>query len=162
MIKRAVSVATILFLLTSTLGAAEVIPGRWEKVDLLASGSPIIIRTRYSEVIQCKYFDSNRETLLVVEASGAQRRIRRDEVENIVAEQYDDGLRNGMLIGMSAGVAGAILLATASKDALHRSRANIAVLGGVLFGLMGMGVGSLIDYEHKGRELIYQAPKVDK
>jgi hypothetical protein len=162
MIKRTASLVTILSFLASSLGAAEIIPGRWEKVDLLTSGSPIIIRTRYSEVIQCTYFDSNRETLLVVETSGAQRRIRKDEVDSIVAEQYDDRLRNGMLIGMSAGVAGAIALSFASEDALHRSRANIAVLGGIMFGLMGMGVGALVDYEHKGRELIYQAPKVEK
>jgi hypothetical protein len=162
MARRTASAVTILFFFASTLRAAEVIPGRWEKIDLLASGSPITVRTRYSEVIQCTYYDSNRESLLVVETSGAQRRIRKEEVETVIAEQYDDSLKNGMLIGLAAGVAGAIAMASASKDALHRSSANIAVFGSILFGLMGMGVGALADYEHKGRELIYQVPKVGK
>ncbi len=149
-------------LIAPHLHAAEVIPGRWEKVDLLIAGSSITVKTRYSEVIRCSYYDSNRDSLLVVEPGGKQRRIRKDEVESIIAEQYDDSLKNGMLIGMASGVGAALLLAFASDKSLHRSRANIAVFGSIMFGLMGLGVGALVDYEHKGREVIYQAPKADK
>ncbi len=159
MIRRSLSLTLALLLVAGSLPAAEVIPGKWQKVDLLPSGSPIIVKTRYGEKIECIYFDSNRDSLLVVEASGNYRRVRKEEVESVVAEKYDDSLANGAIIGLSAGVGVAMLTAAFSKDALHRSRVNIAVFGSVLFGLLGMGIGTLVDYHHRGNELIYVAPK---
>ncbi len=159
MIRRFLSLAMAFLLLACSLPAAEVIRGKWQKVDMLPAGSPIIIKTRYGEKLECTYFDSNRESLLVVETGRGQRRIRKEDVESVIAEKYDDSLVNGAVIGLSAGVAAALLAAALSKDALHRSRVNIAVFGSVLFGLSGMGIGALVDYRYRGSEVIYLSPK---
>ena len=159
MIRRLLSIAVAFPLLVCSLPAAEVIPGKWQKVDLLPAGSPIIIKTRYGEKLECAYFDSNRESILIVETGAGQRRIRKEDVESIIAQKYDDRLLNGALIGLSVGVAVALLTAALSKDALHRSRVDIALFGSALFGLSGMGIGALVDFHHKGSEVIYVAPK---
>lgn len=158
MIRRFLSLTLTFLLLAGFLSAAEIIAGKWQKVDLLPSGSPIIIKTRFGEKIECTYFDSNRDSILVVDRGGNNRRIRKEEVASVIAEKYDDRLVNGAVIGLSAGVAVAMLTAAFSHDAFHRSRANIAIFGGALFGLSGMGIGTLVDYHHRGNELIYLSP----
>ena len=159
MIRRFLSLAVASSLMICSLPAAEVIPGKWQKVDLLPAGSPIIIKTRFGEKLECSYFDSNRESILVVENGRSQRRIRKEDVESIIAQKYDDRLLNGAVIGLSAGVAAALLTAALDKDGLHRNRVNMAVFGSVLFGLAGMGIGTLIDYHHRGSEVIYVSAK---
>ncbi len=157
MIRRFPSLAMIILLLAYSLPAAEVIPGKWQKVDMLEAGSPIIIKTKYGEKLKCTYFDSNRESLLIVENGGGQRRIRKEDVESVIAEKYDDRLFNGAVIGLSVGVGATLLTAALSKDSPQRNRVNLAVFGSILFGLTGMGIGSLVDFHHRGSEVIYTA-----
>jgi hypothetical protein len=157
MFRKLISAAMAFLLLIVSLPAAEVIPGRWQKVDLLPAGSPITIKTIYGERVPCTYFGSDRETLLIVESRSNQRRIRKTEIESIIAEKYEDRLINGAVIGLSAGVASALLLSLARKNAPHRDRVNLAVFGSVLFGLSGMGIGTLVDFQHSGREEIFRA-----
>jgi hypothetical protein len=128
-------------------------------VDLLLAGSEIIIKTKYSELLAVRYFGSDWETLLIVDARGGQRRISKAVIESITAEEYDDSLVNGALLGLSAGVGLALLLALISRNWAGHSRGANAAFGGILFGLGGMGIGSLIDYHHRGREVIYLARK---
>lgn len=155
------SAAMALLLLGCTMPvSAQVIPGRWEKVDNLPAESEIIIKTRYGEVVECMYFSSDRETLLIVETGArGQRRILKSSVEKVTASKYDDRLTNGALIGLSAGAGFGALLASISRSASLGNSAGDRVLGAAVFGVLGMGVGALIDYEHRGREVLYEAPK---
>jgi len=138
---------------------AQVIPGKWQKVDLLTAGSEITIRTNYGETLDCFYFSSARESLLVVESiSKEQRRIPKGSVKQIIARHYDDRLRNGAVLGFTAGAASGIAITAATSTRRHRNTITDRVLGSLLFGLLGMGVGVLVDYRHKGEEVLYQAP----
>lgn len=139
------------------LSSAEVVRGKWQKVDNLAPASPITITTRPGERLKCTYFSSDRETLLVVEAGGKQRRIPKSVIQTVIAEKYDDRLINGAVVGLIGGITSAALLATLPKDMSHRTRVTTGIFGGVLFGLTGLGIGALIDYHHQGSEVIYQA-----
>jgi hypothetical protein len=159
MSRKFISAAMAFLFLTGFLPVADVIPGKWQKVDLLPAGSPITIKTIYGEQVPCTYFGSDRETLLIVETRRNQRRIRKAEIETIIAEKYDDRLVNGAVIGLSAGVAFALLLSLARGETSHHDRVTLAVFGSVLFGLCGMGVGTLVDYQHQGREVVYRAAK---
>jgi hypothetical protein len=159
MFRKFTAAALAFLLLTCSLPAAEVVPGKWQKVDLLPAGSPITIKTIYGEQVPCTYFSSDRETLLIVETLGNQRRIRKAEIESIFAEKCDDRLINGAVIGLSAGVASALLLALARGDSSHQDKVGTAVYGSILFGLCGMGIGTLVDYHHQGREEVYRAAK---
>jgi hypothetical protein len=138
---------------------AQVIPGKWQKVELLPAGSPIVIKTFSGEVLDCFYFHASREILLVVESiSKEQRRIPKSTVRQIIAKDYDDRLLNGGLTGLVAGAAAGILITSVTDTARNNNTAGDHVLGALLFGLLGMGFGSLIDYKHKGREVVYEAP----
>ncbi len=156
--RKFLSAAMVVLLLAGSGRAADVIRGKWQKVDVMPSGTPIILKTTGGERVECTYISSDREMVLVVEADDRPRRIRKAEVESIVAEKYEDRLLNGAVIGLSAGVAIALVTAAVSTEVNHRDRAGFAVFGGVLFGLAGMCVGSLVDAHHKGREVVYLAP----
>ena len=156
--RKSLSAAMAILLLACSSQAAEVIRGKWQKVDLIPSGTPIILKAANGERMECTYISSDREMLLIVETSGNPRRIRKSEVESIIAEKYEDRLFNGAVIGLSAGVAAALLTAAASPEINNRDRAGFIAFGSVLFGLAGMCVGTLVDSHHKGRELIYLAP----
>ncbi len=159
MTRKTISAFLSLMVLLGSLPAADVIPGRWEKVDLLISKTPILIEMLSGEQFHCTFFSSNREVLLVVEPNGVLRRVRKAEVETVVAEKYDDRLRNGIVTGLLVGLAGAAALTLASHDPDQGSRVNTGVLRGVMLGLVGSGVGALVDYHHKGREVIFEARK---
>jgi hypothetical protein len=159
MLRKFLSGILACLLATCTLPAAEILPGRWQLVDALPAGTPITIQTRAGERLPCLYFSSDRESLLVVQDRGGQRRILKSTIESVVAEKYDDRLRNGSILGMAAGVGVAVCLATIPGDMTRRNRVNMTTFGSVLFGLCGMGLGALIDFHHKGRQLIYQAIK---
>jgi len=159
MARRCAATVVAILLVTGSLPAAEIIRGKWQKVESLPAGSPIVIRTLQGEQIECTLFGSDSETLLIVEVTGIQRRIGKSMVQSIVASRYDDRLRNGAIIGLSAGLGFTALLATLPSYRHPNDRATVAIFGAVLFGLSGMGLGTLVDHEHQGRELVYEAPR---
>jgi hypothetical protein len=145
-------------MLTGSARAGGVIPGRWEKVDLLLSGTPIVISLNTGERLSCTYISSDREWLLVVEIQGDQRRIHKYSVDRVIAEKYDDRLVNGAILGLVLGVGSAVSLATIPRGMSRNDRVTYGVYGTVLFGLAGMSAGALLDRTHQGRELLYEAP----
>jgi hypothetical protein len=157
MLRRLFYTLMSILLLAGNAPAAEMVRGRWQKVDIMPAGTPITVTTNPGEQVSCIFFSSDRDTILVVETSGTQRRILKSIIQSIVAEKYDDRLRNGSIWGLSAGLTFAALLATVPRDMSQRGRVSAGVFGGVLFGLAGMGLGALADYHIQGRELIYQA-----
>jgi hypothetical protein len=158
MLRRCLSAILIWVLTVCALSAGEILRGRWQLVDALTAGSPITIQTSAGEQLPCLYFSSDRESILIVETRGGQRRILKSAIESVTAEKYDDRLRNGAILGMAAGVSVAMCLGMIPEDT-RRNRVSMMTFGSVLFGLSGMGLGTLIDFHHKGRQLIYQAIK---
>jgi hypothetical protein len=136
-----------------------VIPGRWEKVDYLQSGTQVVIALNTGERLECVFVSSDRDSLLVVEIHGDQRRVRKSLVETVTAEKYDDRLANGAILGLLAGVGGAAALSAIPQGISRDDRVTYAVYGSILFGLGGLSIGTLVDHSHKGRELLYEAPK---
>jgi hypothetical protein len=159
MLRRFSSAMLIWSLAVCTLPAGEILRGRWQLVDALSAGSPITIQTSAGEQLPCLYFSSDRESILIVETRGGQRRILKSSIESVTAEKYDDRLRNGAILGIAAGVGVAMCLGMIPKDMTQRNRVNMMTFGSVLFGLTGMGLGTLVDFHHKGRQVIYQAIK---
>jgi hypothetical protein len=113
--------AIAILLLACSSEAAEVIRGKWQKVDLMSSGTPIILKAANGERMECTYISSDREMLLVVDTSGNPRRIRKSEVESIIRSTMTG--RSWIDIGLSVGVAAA-LIAAISPEINHRDRAG--------------------------------------
>lgn len=159
MARKCISTVLALLIPLCSLPAADVIPGRWEKVDFLVSKTPVLIKMSSGEEFEATFFSSDRAVLLVVDAGGGLRRVRKAEVETVIADKYDDRLKNGAISGLLVGVGGAALLTFVPRDSEHDRRVSTAVFKGVLLGMVGMGLGALVDYHHKGREVLYEARK---
>jgi hypothetical protein len=158
---KARSIGIIVTILSLTFGSltAGVIPGRWEKVDRLPLGKPIILTLKTKDRIAGAFQRSDAKTLEVVDPSGEERSIPKSEVKEIVSgEKTQDGLGNGALIGMGVGlgVALAMLAVAASKEGYVLPSAK---WGAPLLGIgVGLGAGLAIDASRQSREVLYVAP----
>jgi hypothetical protein len=153
-------IAAMFYTCTSQAAYSEVLQGRWEKVELLPAGTQVTVYIDSGEILECYLFNTSRDILLVVTSiSREQRRIPKDSVVKIVARNYDDSLKNGAFIGLASGAATGITITALINTTRHRSGVGDRILGTLLFGLIGMGIGVLIDFRHQGQETVYEAAK---
>ena len=97
----------LMLLLCSVLLHADVIPGRWEKVDALSSGTGLRVIMKSGDRVDCAYKELQMDTL-VVETSVGERQIpkvdiRRVETTKEVADPVKDGTLKGLGIGAGIG-----------------------------------------------------------
>ena len=149
----------LLVLFWSGLLNAQVIPGRWEKVDALPQGKEIIVTLKAGDRIEYALKESGADDLTVVTSTGSELKIAKSEVSKIVGdEKIKDSLLNGALIGMGVGLGVALaLLAVAASG--EGEVLESAKWGAPLLGIgAGLGVGMAVDASQQGTELLYQSP----
>ena len=155
-------IAFAIFMLASSTLQAEVIPGRWEIVDSLESGTPITVRLKEGDRIECSLKTVNSEALELIDATDQVITIPKSAVDKILgqAKEKDSNL-NGTLWGLAIGGAGGAVLGAATKqklDAGSSASSYTAVLA-----MIGAGIGALtgytVDYSLKSRPVIYRSPK---
>ncbi len=138
---------------------AQVIPGRWEKVDSLPPGQQIIVNLKAGDRLECAFKESGADDLTVITLTGRELNIAKSEVREIESqEKIKDSLLNGALIGagVGLGIGLAILAAAGSGEGEALSSAKWAA---PLLGVgAGLGVGMAIDASQQGTEVLYQAP----
>lgn len=139
---------------------AEVVPGRWEKLDSSYPGKPIIVTLKAGDRIEGTFNSSGLDYLAVLTQGGTELRVPKSQVREVISgEKYDDGTRDGTLIGLVAGFAGG----AAFGGALSERVDLIAKFTIPFFGGVGAGVGALLGYvadkSHKGTEVLYRAPR---
>ena len=95
----------VLLMLNSGL-YAEVVPGKWEKVDALTAGIEIEVKLKTGDRIDCAFKNSEPDNLSVMEPNGNVRMIPKSEVETIVSRsKYNDsGKDNGTGESVAEGV----------------------------------------------------------
>ena len=138
---------------------AQVIPGRWEKLDTTAPGTEIIVRLQTSMSIEGTFQGSTPDEVVVVADAGNSMNVAKaDVLEITTAQTYGDSLTNGALIGggIGLGVALGLLAAAGSGEGyvLESAKWAAPLLG---FGA-GLGAGIAIDASRKSREVLYRAP----
>jgi hypothetical protein len=153
--KNLIGVIAALTLITSTMWAG-VIPGRWEKVDGLTSGTEITVKLQAGDRIDCAFKSSGPEDLILIELGGSERRIPKFEVLKITRrEKYDDFVGDGAVIGLGVGATfGLVVAAIAYADCGH---AAYFAVGPLVYGGIGAGIGVVADALHKGNEVLYKA-----
>ena len=131
---RTVAIVLILVGLLSVPAQAQVIPGRWEKIEALGVGPPIIVDLKSGDRLEGKFAALSPSELSLRNGS-AQAAIPRADIRRITTREPDP-LTNGILIGagIGGGIAGAI--GPLSNDWHPGSR--------VLMALMGAGIGAAI------------------
>jgi len=154
-------VAFAIFMLAGSILQAEVIPGRWEIVDSLESGTPITIRLKEGDRIECSLKTVNSEALELIDATGQIFTIPKSAVKQILGpgKEKDSNL-DGTLWGLALGGAGGAILGAATKKSLDAGASAASYVGAVA--LIGAGIGALtgysVDYSLKSRPVIYRAP----
>ena len=160
MVRTARSIGVCLLLLFhSVLLYADVIPGRWEKVEAQAPGTGLTVMMRSGDWFDCAYKELQMDTL-VVETSAGERRIpkvdiQRLETSDLVPDPVKDGTLNGAVIG-------AVVLGVLSGLVGSAFGGIEGALGAGAIGAgIGAGTGAAIGYgvdkvaNHKRPEVLY-------
>ncbi len=153
-------------LVTSPSALAGVIPGRWDKVDRLETGTPIVIVLKSGETLEARFSATKPDSLVFKAIDGTERQVPKAEVEKVTrAEKTRDSLTNGLLIGSAVGFAvgfGGLAIFNAHETASGpiwdgeavSYYAGAGLLGGLIGALAGMGIDSAV----KTQEELYRAP----
>ncbi len=148
----------LLVLISSGLMNAQVIPGRWEKVDLLPSGQEIIVTLKAGDRMECDFKGAD-STKLTVTRGGSELAIPKADV--VATVQQKPRSSTPTLIGIGVGgVAGAVLGYALSKNADETAFARADIMA-VTFGLIGAVSGGIVGYYSTAEppdEVLYQAP----
>ena len=157
----------LLVLFHSVLLHADVIPGRWEKVEAQAPGTGLTVIMKSGDWFDCAYKELQMDTLVVVTSAG-ERRIPKVDVQRLeTSEPVLDPAKDGTLKGAAIGaIAGGVFFGIVGggirgpRDGVGRAIARALVIGAVGAGIGaggGAAIGFAVDYFHKAPEVLYVA-----
>jgi hypothetical protein len=158
--------AVVMICLTVTAAQAEVVAGRWEKIEALAPGTAVIVSFRGGERLECTFNRIGPDEILFNELNGNERRlprvaIREIETAAIVRDRLRNGILLGTLIGAAAGLAGIAVYGNAKTNGPVNwgdEDASAFLLGSaVVGGGIGAATGAILDASMKHREVLYRA-----
>lgn len=155
----------LFLILASPLGVqpafASVVPGKWEKVELLPEGTQIIITLQSGAKMRAALEAVGPHALkLREEGRNVSIQLPKDEVAKIVeqsrrADSVVDGTWKGALGGAIVGSPWLIWGLNSKSDDATSVGAGIFLL----HLLVGTGVGAGVDAAHLSRRVLYRAPK---
>jgi hypothetical protein len=154
---RAITILALLVLATASLQAG-VIPGRWEKVEALHAGYPIVVTLESGERLRAVFDGLSEKGLLLTKGDKQGLDVPKAHVVKIEGQEKieNNGLGNGAIIGavVGGGFGLGAALACACED-----EAGFVAVATALYGAIGTGVGVGVDALFKSREVLYKAPK---
>ena len=155
--RTATAVLILLIIATASLHAA-VIPGRWEKVEDLEEGYPIIVTMKGWERIKGAFHGLGEESLLLMKDNGKELDLPKADVIKVESQDKpnNDSLLNGPMWGAILGGGLSALGMALSHDDLPSDEivGVIALSAG-----LGAGIGFVGDVLIKTPEVFYEAPK---
>ncbi len=161
----------LFILISSSLLNAQVVPGRWEKVEAQKQGTVLTVIMKSGDRFDCTFEDLQMDTLVVETGAGEQRipKVDVQRLETLVPDSVKDGTVKGVVIGAVAlgvlgGVAGAFPCSGSSFCSTDTDeRIQGALVVGSVGAAIGAGVGAAIGYgvdkaaDHKRPEVLYIA-----
>lgn len=143
--KNFIAVCLILMPLANT-AHADVIPGRWEIIERLESGTPITIKLKEGDRMECSLKAVDAKALEVVDSTGQVIAVPKSAVDQILGiEKEKDSNLNGTLWGLAIGGAGGTVIGAATSSRASNEGASAAAWTAGL-GLVGAGIGALTGY----------------
>ena len=124
-----------------TLIQADVVPGRWEKVDSQVAGTPLVFILKSGERIGGVFKKSEADSLTVAEAGVSERRILKADIGRVESSQRVTSVKHDTLVGMVCGFAPAAVFGVLIGRAFENTTAGV-----VLFGGIGAGIGAAVGY----------------
>ncbi len=153
------------FLMAPALLQAQVVPGRWEKVEELTPDSAIVIRLKSGDRLEGTFRSVETEELRYADLNGKEISIPKSEVRSLEkVGRSDHRLRKCVLIGAGAGSLAAVLsLIGYAKSVTASGSIWGEEMTGYLIGagLVGAGIGALagvgVNAIIPDNEVIYRA-----
>ena len=156
--RQAVLVILCLLIASNELHA-DVIPGKWDKVDSQIAGTKLAVKLKAGDRVECVFWNANPDEMVVRDRQGVERRIRKTDVARV--ETAGRSGRRAVLIGTVAGAAPMAALGALTGRAIGESGGD-ALLGAAILGGVGAGIGALVGYAvgklHKDVDTLYVAP----
>jgi hypothetical protein len=145
----------VLIAMTSVLQAA-VIPGRWEMVEALKTGTPIIVTIKAGDRIECSLDSTSSDDLTVSDREGIQRKLPKAGIIKIVSmEEYDDPVWDGPVYGLGIGFGLGALVGVAGAS--YSGYKELIPVNGLLGAGIGGAIGYIADRNHKGNKVLFKA-----
>jgi len=138
---------------------AGTVPGRWEKVEELETGFPVVVKLTSGEQYTADFVRVDGDELFIQELEGEEIRLHKEHVKQVTSQEYivNDSLWQGALIGGAIGAAAVIPIGvgwTNEGGSSDRLAGIFALSTGI-----GAGLGLAADATIKAREVYYKAPK---
>ena len=147
---------SLVVLLIWAVAAAD-IPGRWEKMDVLAEGTEIIVQLKSGARLETLFLGSSAETITIRSGTGGDLAIRKQDVAQIVklGQRSKKPVWLGAAIGGGGGMATGVAI-SASFDETFLARADLMAL---TLGAAGAAIGALIGHAvaDPEQEILYTA-----
>ncbi len=154
MVRTARSVGVCLLLLFhSVLLHAQVIPGRWEKVEAQKQGTVLTVIMKSGDRFDCTFEELQMDTLVVETGAGEQRipflgsipTVAIQRLETLVSDPVKDGTVKGVVIGAVAlgffgGFVGAF---PCSGSSFCSTDTDERIQYALVFGTVGAGIGAV-------------------
>lgn len=153
-----IKIASFLLVSTPVFLNAGVVPGRWEKVEALKVGSPVVVTMKSGTRLEAKFRGLRAQAIDLTDESGKDLQIPRSEVVRIATLGNTDGLSDGALIGAGIGVAVAVSILAIAGSGEGEVLGSAKWGAPLLLGGVGALTGALVDNAYRGEEIIYKAP----
>ena len=156
----------VMLMTVSIARAADVIPGRWERIETLLPGTAIIVYLQGGERLEGTFNSIGPDEISCTESNGQERRLPRAAVLRIETASYArDRLRNGALIGALVGAAGGIAAIAAYAKAKTNGPVHwgdedgpgYLIASALVGGGIGAATGATVDALIKHHEVLYRA-----
>ncbi len=142
---------------------AQVVPGRWEKVEVQKQGTELTLILQSGEPVYGLLKEVTHDTVIVIEEDGGQRSVTKSSI-HLVETTRIDSTRSGTLIGLAIGGAvGSISGGLAARASSENPTVSDFLQGFFILGAFGAGFGAAIGYgvekfaDHKRPEVLYVA-----
>ena len=165
MVRTARSVAyrvCLLLLFHSVLLHADVIPGRWEKVEVQKQGTELTLILHSGEHVYGLLKEVTHDTVIVIEKGGGQRSITKFSIHRVETTRIDS-TRDGTLIGLAIGGAVGSISGVRIVSGFSVPKASEYLQVALFCGAIGAGIGAAIGYRvdkaaaHKRPDVLYVA-----
>jgi RNase P/RNase MRP subunit p29 len=147
----------MLVFLSVPFSFAEVIPGRWEKVDSLVPGTPVLVELQSGDGIPGELVSTTAGSLVIDAASQNRMTVPKNAVARVL--QMKKGKRQtllGTLIGTGSGVVTGLVISTRFDETFFARQDLMALTCGGIGALTGALIGRAVRSPDR-EEVVFQS-----
>jgi hypothetical protein len=140
-------------------------PATWERVNVLPAGSLVRVSFLDGKTESYRFGTASADALTLTTPSGQSQTISKRSITRVVRDQHRDGVGNGIAIGALIGAGTMAVVTTVAyatcNDTCDAPSPGLFYLSSTAFGAgIGAAAGWLIDYLHKGSDVVFPVAAV--